>query len=194
MKNKNGFTLIEILTVVTIVAVLIIILIPILGRAFRQAKNALSDMDKKSLIDGTKLYVNNLVDNGYNVVTKNNYDSSCNFINSIQTNKLATYLNNGTELSGYKFVEYAAQNDLYVTAEYLVENGYYDSSCIYDQAAHPCENSSKCKIDKECTLVVHFNSDRVNANPSCTSGNCEYYYTLGDYTVTIQDESKCKIK
>ena len=193
MKNKNGFTLVELLTIVTIIAVLIILLLPVINKSLRSINKALKDIDKNALIDSTKLYVNNLVNNGYNVVSTNHYDASCNFINTTQENKLASYINNGVELSGYRFVEYAAQNDLYITAEYLVQNGYFDNGCIYD-TNNTCEKSTSCKVDKACTLVVHFNSNTVKANPNCTSANCEVYYVLGDYSVNIQDEAKCVIK
>jgi len=194
MKNKNGFSLVEILTVVTIIAVLLILLIPLLGKSYKSAVNSLKDIDKKSLIDGTKLYVNNLVNNGYNIVSTKSYDSSCNIVSSNEENKLASYLTSNGEVSGYKFVEYAANNDLYVTAEYLVNNGYFDNGCIYDASNDSCEKSKKCKVDKTCTMIVHFEHEEVNQNPSCTGATCEKYYTLGNYTVSIQDESKCVIK
>lgn len=191
MNKKNGYTLVELLTVLTILAVLIILFVPIITKVYRNINKQLNELDKNALIDGTKSYINNLVNNGYNVVYTTHYDDSCNFVNKTEEKKLASYINNGTELSGYNFTKYAAQNDLYITAEYLVKNGYFDSECIYDDT---CNKSSKCKVDRACTLVVHFDSETVKANPNCNSDSCEVYYKLGNYKIDIQDESKCKIK
>jgi type IV pilus assembly protein PilA len=195
MKNK-GFTLVELIAVIVLVAVMIIIFAPMVSNVFSRTKNMLSDLDKQALNDGVKTYLTNLQENGYNLETIYLYDSECKIQDALsEYNKVTYRVSNDTEVSGYDFVKYAAENDLYITAEYLVNHGYFNNGCKYDVDDNSCEKTAECKVNKECTLVVHYNSEKVKANPNCNLGDrCEYYYKLGDYTINYLDESKCLIK
>ena len=195
MKNK-GFTLVEVIAVLALIAVLVIIFVPIISNGFYRSKKLLKDYDKQALIDGAKTYLTNLKEDGYNIKTVNTYDSSCNITNTTSNYEKESYTApDGTIYSGYEYIKYAAGNDLYITAKYLVDNGYFNNGCKYDATENSCEKSAECKVDKECTLVVHYNAEKTKANPKCDLGDkCTFYYELGDYTINIQDESKCIIK
>ena len=56
MKDKNGFTLPEVLTVITIMSVIIILTTSIAVRMLDQTKKKISDMDEKSLIESARVY------------------------------------------------------------------------------------------------------------------------------------------
>lgn len=194
MKNKNGFTLIEVMAVVTLLGVIVVLITPAISSIFNRTKQAIKDYDKNTLIDAGRLYAEHIYNGGTTVVTTNTYDDQCNIINKTTENKPASYNTGSQELSGYDLIKYAALNDLYVTAEDLVKNGYYDSGCDYS-ADNKCSYSKECKVSKECTLKIHFEHTTFKANPSCTLGDkCMVYYQLGQSSVSIVDESKCAIK
>lgn len=179
-KNKNGFTLVEMMAVVSLIGVLMVLLVPVLWNVFAQAKNAIKDLDKKALTDGAKLYVNDLM-NGNQSIT---YDDDDN-----RVVKKIKYNTGSREIDGYELIEYAAQNGLTVTARYLVENGYFDTNCDYNNP------QAKCKVDPDCTIKITYEYTTVKANPSCNLGDqCKVYYTLGDYSASVLDEAKCVIK
>ena len=54
MKNKKGFTLVELLAVIVILGIIAIIAIPSVMNAVNQAKNKISEIEKKHLIDGAE--------------------------------------------------------------------------------------------------------------------------------------------
>ena len=194
MKNKNGFTLIELMAVITLLGVIVILVSPIMYNVFNRTKQAIKDFDKNALLDGGRLYAEHIYNGGTTVVTTNTYDDECNVVNKKTETKPASYLVGNQELSGYELIKYAALNDLYVTAEDLVKNGYYDSGCDYS-ADDKCSFSKECKVSKDCTLKIHFEHTTVKANPSCTLGDkCMVYYQLGQSSVSIVDESKCELK
>lgn len=180
MKNKNGFTLPEILAVVTIIGVVLLIFIPSYLNILNTANRELSKEEKKMFVDSGNTYATAL---------KNNTDSYTDSSNN-------TYEN-------YAFVEYlnsiAKRNTdgtltatIPVTAEYLVKKGYYNENCDYNDST----KSGNCKVNKECTLNIEFEVKKVQPNESCNPSvdNCVTYYELGNYTTTIQDESKCTMK
>ena len=180
MKRNNGFTLVEVLSVVTMIGVLIVITIPVLHNVFGTAKKAIKDMDKEALIDGAKLYANDLIHNNTTIT----FDTNGN-----QITKKVRYNTGSKEIDGYEFIEYAAQNGMSVTARYLVENGYFDTTCDYNEA------SNKCKVNPECEIRITFESTTALANPNCDQGDsCKKYYTLGDYSTSIVNENDCVIK
>lgn len=194
MKNKNGFTLVEVMAVITLLGVITILLIPTFQKVFNQTKSAIKDFDKQTLIDGGRMYAEHIFNGGTSEVVTKTYDDQCNVVNTKTETKPASYVITNQELSGYELIKYAALNDLYVTAEYLVDNGYYDSGCDY-HADGKCNKSKECKVSKDCTLRIHFEHTTVKANPSCTLGDkCMVYYQLGQSSVSIVDESKCEIK
>ena len=56
MKDKNGFTLPEVLTVITILAVIMILAISSAVRMLDQTKRKISEYDKQILLDAAKSY------------------------------------------------------------------------------------------------------------------------------------------
>jgi prepilin-type N-terminal cleavage/methylation domain-containing protein len=193
MKNK-GFTLVELIAVIAIIGVFIILMVPFMSNVFGRTKKMINDIDRQALEDSVKTYLTNLQNNGYQLNNQYVYDDQCNIQDVLSNYDPVSYrTSDNTEVSGYDFVKYAAQNDLYITAEFLVNNNYFDSGCNYVE--NSCPKSTGCKVNKECTLVVHYESEKVLANPNCTLGDrCEFYYQLGNYTINILDESKCAIK
>lgn len=54
MKNKKGFTLVELLAVIIILSILVIIAVPNISGALNAAKNKLSDVEKKHIEDASE--------------------------------------------------------------------------------------------------------------------------------------------
>ena len=193
MKNK-GFTLVEVIAVITLIAVIIILFVPVFTNGLFRSKTLLKEYDKQALFDGAKTYLTSLKEEGYNLKNNYVYDDQCNISDVLSEYQKEEYIaQDGTHYSGYDYIKHASENDLYITAETLVNLGYYNNGCNYNPGN--CEKSGECKVDKSCTLVVHYNSEKTKANPNCDLGDkCTFYYQLGDYTINILDESKCVIK
>ena len=127
MKDKNGFTLMELLAVIVILGLIIIIAVPSVMNIMKTAKDKLSDYDKEALIDAAKFYITD-VDNSKKSIEINNI----------------TY-------SGYEFKKYMNENgSVQVSAYTLAKGKYYDPGCNYD-----IDNDSECKVSKECTINVY---------------------------------------
>ena len=186
MKAKNGFTLVEVLAVISVVGVLVIIFVgPNVMRYFNIAKDELREEDKRDFIEAAKTYAVTLKEGGSHV--------------SLDENKTkvvtrATYNVGGNEIFGYEFTSYAAINGMDVTAEYLVNNEYYNPECKYDN------DNENCKVNKNCNVHITFESTTVKANPSCNLDNdddpgtsCKIYHQLGNMSASITNENECLI-
>ncbi len=57
MMNKKGFTLVEILAVVIVLAIIMIIVIPNIGNVFNNAKDKISDLEKKNIVDASEMII-----------------------------------------------------------------------------------------------------------------------------------------
>ena len=106
MKNKKGFTLVEVLAVISILGVVMVLALPSLLSVFQQSKKILSDYEKKSIQDAGIMYITDL-DNG-----------------------VKSYTENGLNLKGYAFKEYSvSQGGIEVPLTKLIDDGYYDNAC-----------------------------------------------------------------
>ncbi len=188
MKKNKGFTLVELMAVITIMGVLVVLLIPVIFNIFGIAKKALKDIDKKALIDGVKLYANDMI-NGNKSITYKTVTKPDGTTEDVMVEKKITYKVADREIDGYEFVEYAAKNGITVNARFLVENGYFDNGCNYD------DPKNTCKVDPDCQLHVSWEYTTVKANPNCNLGDdCKFFYSLGDMSASVVDEKKCVIK
>ena len=185
MKGKNGFTLVELLAVISVVGVLIIIFVgPNVMRYLNVAKDELREEDKKDFIEAAKTYAVTLKEGGSHVSN----------VNGNKVVEKATYFDGTREISGYEFTSYAAINGMDVTAEYLVNNEYYNTECNYNG------NNKGCKINKNCRVHITFESTTIKANPSCNldddddpGTSCTIYHQLGDMSASIVNENECSI-
>ena len=75
MKNKNGFTLVEVMAVITLLGVITILLIPTFQKVFNQTKTAIKDFDKQTLIDGGRMYAEHIFNKkGQQIINRGFFD------------------------------------------------------------------------------------------------------------------------
>ena len=162
MKDKNGFTLPEVLTVITIMSVIIILTTSIAVRMLDQTKKKISDMDRKSLIESAKVYAEDL-DKGNTSYT----------LNETITINDKTY-NKDTEVKGYTFKEIINnKKSIPVKTDYLYEHKYLENSyetCKTENNVTTCNLKEKYQ---NCTINLEFETsiqdgyvviDKISAN------------------------------
>lgn len=128
MKDKNGFTLPEVLTVITILAVIMILAISSAVRMLDQTKRKISEYDKQILLDAAKSYGEDL--------DKNNksYYPTKDIVLSSKT------IYKDSEVKGYEFKELVKEkNTIDISTNYLKENNYIDD-----------------KLNANCTINIQF--------------------------------------
>lgn len=178
MKNRNGFTLVEVLAVISILGVVMILLVPTMLQTFYDAKGMLDDYVVEDIKDAAKMWITDY-DLG---VYKYKYTGATTTING-------TEYKNGDLMTPYDFKVYAIENKgVKVTVKELVEGGYYDDDCKYAgtkikykdtdgiEKTKVLEKDMNCEVPKECTLTVGIDSKKVE--------NEKYYVTKG-YTAEI---------
>lgn len=151
MKDKNGFTLVEILAVVVVLGLIIIIAIPTVTNILSGAKKTLSEYDLEQLLDASKFYIADI------------------------DNSKASIKINDVEYQGYNFKKYMnEQGTILITAYDLSKNNYYNPGCDYDK-----NDNKTCKVNKDCTIEINMEFDIENTylvtkNINATLGsNCE---------------------
>jgi len=122
MKDKNGFTLPEVLTVITIMSVIIILTTSIAVRMLDQTKKKISDMDEKSLIESARVYGEDLDKNNksYYLIDDMSFSSG-------------TVIHANAEINGYALKEIINEKkELPVKTSKLRELGYIDKKLDYN--------------------------------------------------------------
>lgn len=61
IKNKKGFTLVELIAVITILGVICMIAIPSYNNYIKKAKDKKCEADKLAIIDATKTFINDCI-------------------------------------------------------------------------------------------------------------------------------------
>ena len=146
MKDKNGFTLVEVLTVLLIISLIALLTISIGASLLDKSKREISDYDKTIIIDAAKVYGEDLDKNGKSY-----------FLINDMTLSGGTIIRSGAEVNGYALKELInANNTLPVKTSKLKSLGYLDD-----------------KHDINCTVNMQFETsiqdgyiviDKINAN------------------------------
>ena len=102
MKNKKGFTLVELLAIIIILGLVVLIAIPEIMNAFNSAKNKISDIEKKHLIDSSEEAVLEII-NCDMTITDFNYLFNKNVTTCSEMQELI--IGKDIETSVYKLVE-----------------------------------------------------------------------------------------
>ena len=138
MKDKNGFTLPEALTVITIIGIIITLTVSIAVRMLDQTKRKISEMDRKSLIESAKVYAEDL-DKG---------DKTYKLTEDITVSG-TTYTSN-TEVKGYTFKKIInVKKNISVSTSYLYEQKYLG------------DDYSKC-TNGTCTLKPEYQNCSID--------------------------------
>ena len=180
MKNKNGFTLVELLAVISVLAILIAISVPAIFSILGQSKKMLSDYDRDTLMDAAKYYITDIDLGDLDFVYPGN--------NPIDIN--GTTYSKGMKMTKYDAKTYIIEsNGLTITAYDLVKGGYYDKNCKYagETISYKENGATKtsvvakdkdCHVPKTCKIKVGIVGKKVEQNT---------YYVTEDYTVELLD-------
>ena len=180
MKNKNGFTLVELLAVISVLGVIIVLSIPTILDVLGKSKNKLDEYNRDSLIDAAKYYITD-IDLGEKEF--------------IYPDNTPTDINGKTYTKGMTMTKYDAKvylienNGLTITAYDLVKGGYYDKNCQY--AGETVEykegtvvktsvvsKDQNCHVPASCKIKVGIKGKKVQNDA---------YYITEDYTVELLD-------
>lgn len=71
IKNKKGFTLVELIAVITILGVICMIAIPSYNNYIKKAKDKKCEADKLAIIDATKTFINDCISKNKCATNKN---------------------------------------------------------------------------------------------------------------------------
>ena len=182
MKNRNGYTLVEVLAVISILGVVMILLVPTMLSTFYSAKGMLDDYVVDDIKDAAKMWITDY-DLGVYKYTYNGADTTING---------KTY-KKGDVMDTYDFKVYVIENKgVNVSVKELVDGGYYDDDCKYAgskvsviedgvEKTKVLEKDQNCEAPKECIVKVSIDSKKVE--------NDKYYVTNG-YTAELFDGCK----
>ncbi len=170
MKNKNGFTLVEVLAVLSVVAVVAIMVMPSLLKSFSNAKKMLNKYDLEGVTDAGRTYIIDL-DNDVLAYT---YQGN----NNVTVD--GKVYRKGDQIRGYDLKLFLInQGGIEVTMQTLVKEGYYDKNCHYAGETVNgvvLTKDQNCHMPKNCTLKVGI-EHKISADGA-------YYVTTG-YTSKI---------
>lgn len=180
MKNKNGFTLVEILAIISILGIIIVLAIPAVLDVLGKSKKMLSEYEKDILIDAAKYYITDIDEGVKPYVYQGNSPTTVNG---------KTY-SKGQTLTVYDARTYIIENDGFIiTAEDLVKGGYYDKECIYAGTVvdykengviktSVAQKDISCTVPKTCKIKVGIVGSKVHN---------DLYYVTDDYKVELLD-------
>ena len=135
MKNKKGFTLVELLAVVVVISIVMIVAIPSVQKALTSSKEGISAINRKNIEEAAKTLATEII------YCDNNDDNSKLFaINNVGTSctTAKTNLTNGINL---KLTD-------------LTSNGYFDD---------PANNCSCTDTNEEnCYIKIISNDDAID--------------------------------
>lgn len=130
MKNKKGFTLVELLGSLVLLGLIFALVIPNILEELNVSKQKISDYERKSIEDAANQYMMDVVGG------------------------LESY----NSLSGYDFVKDMKDNKtIIISIEDLVSRKYINEKCNYTTNSADCEFSSECEIT--ATLSENLNSN-----------------------------------
>lgn len=161
-RNKNGFTLVEVLAVISLIGVVSIFLIPTLMNVFLSSKGKIGDYKIDNVLDAGKMYITDL-DTGVidyvapKVIGVNNH----------------TY-NAGEILSTYDFRTYVIETKgIEVSIKDLMKDRYYEENgCDYNDS----EKVKNCSIPDTCVIKVGIEGSKVQDDK---------YYVSSAYTASV---------
>ena len=180
MKNRNGFTLVELLAVISVLAIVIAFSIPAVLDVLGKSKKMLDEYDKETLIDAAKYYITD-IDLG-----KLDYI----YHGSTPIDVNGTTYTNGMKMSKYDAKTYIIEsNGFTITAYDLVKGGYYDKNCKYagetiDYKKNGVVKTSvvakdqDCHVPKTCKIKVGIKGKKVEQDT---------YYVTENYTAELLD-------
>ena len=122
MKDKNGYTIGEVLAVITILSLIIVLTVSVAVKLLDQTKRKVSEYDEKILIDSAVVYAEDLDKNGksYFLIDNMSFDSG-------------TVIHANAEVNGYALKEIIHEKkELPVKTSKLKELGYIDKKYDYN--------------------------------------------------------------
>ena len=122
MKDKNGYTLGEVLAVITILSLIIVLTVSIAVKLLDQTKRKVSDYDEKILLDAAVIYAEDLDKNGksYFLIDNMSFESG-------------SVIHANAEINGYALKEIINEKKtLPVKTSKLKELGYIDKKYDYN--------------------------------------------------------------
>lgn len=132
MKDKNGYTLSEVLACITIISLIIVFTVSIAVKTLDNSKKSISDVDKKIIVDAAKTYAEDLDKNEKSYFLLSNMNVG------------ETIIHKDAEINGYSLKALIeANNTLPVKTSKLKELGYLDE-----------------KNDINCTINMEFKTSR----------------------------------
>lgn len=180
MKNRNGFTLVELLAVISILAILIVIAVPTVLDILGKSRKILNEYDRDSLLDAAKYYITDIDIGERDFLYPGNTPIDVN----------GTTYNKGMKMTKYDAKTYIIEsNEFTITAHDLVKGGYYDKNCKYaGDTVEVKENGviktsvvakdQNCHVPKNCKIKVGIKGKKVEQDT---------YYVTEDYTVELLD-------
>lgn len=113
IKNKKGFTLVELIAVVTILGVICMIAIPSYNNYIKKAKDKKCEADRLAIIDATKTFINDCISKNKCVTNENisYYVGNSSLKVSILTDK--SYLNSDYTKYNSNSIKIEKEDDIY---------------------------------------------------------------------------------
>lgn len=180
MKNRNGYTLVEVLAVISILGIVMVLVLPTVLSVFGNSKKMLSEQEKEILIDAAKYYIIDIDEGVKPFIYQGNNPTTING---------KTY-SKGQELSVYDARTYLIENDgIIITALDLVNGKYYDKDCIYEGSivdykengvikTSVAQKDISCTVPKTCKIKIGIVGHKVQN---------DLYYVVDDYKVELLD-------
>lgn len=122
MRNKKGFTLVEMLAVIVILAIVMIIAVPVIQDALSSSNQGMNEFEKKTIKDGAETMVLEIINcdldsNIYNVLGISN-SLTCSEVNNLVVGKTITISIQNMKTYGFlNDVGGRCQGDILVTTD-----------------------------------------------------------------------------
>lgn len=168
MKNKKGFTLIEILGIIALLAIIMLLFLPNVSRLFSLGKKNLFYNNVISIFNSvTSTYLNNVaVDNNYKTRFCKGLDTSFNLLN-IDTE---LYYDVSVDTHGRVISFKVASDDYMFNAARLAGKSYFEKNDLSKDTISDNTNGLYCNITTDATCVLN------NDDSSCSVFELSYDY------------------